>query len=111
MPERVEEVSLLREELSTLNVDQDRLMGENKVVLALGTEIFEFKATTGSIVGSLQEVKVRTVEILRDQREARKTVAVSDSNQKTLLDIVLSLKEKLSSIRVELAYLRADLKR
>lgn len=89
--------------------DKDRLTAENKVMIMQGTEITELKTTTSSLVGSLQGVMVHENEIERDLKKAKKTVAVSDSNQKTFTDNVLSLMEERSSVRVKHANLCAEL--
>lgn len=58
----VDETSRSPEKLWKTMGDKDRLTAENKIVVALGTEISELKTTTDSLVGSVQEVKVRSVE-------------------------------------------------
>lgn len=67
------------------------------------------KATTGSLVVSLQEVKAQAVEAKRKLKKSQKTVAASDVREKALSDKVTSLTEELLSVRVEHANLRADL--
>lgn len=48
-------------------------------MIARGTEISEFKTTTGSLVGAPQEVKAHAVKNEKDMEKAQETVAVSDS--------------------------------
>lgn len=60
-------------------------------------------------MGFLQDVNDRYVEIERDLRNVRETIAVSDSEQETLNDKVSSLKKELSSIRVGRANLTVDI--
>lgn len=71
MPGPVEEASRLREELFGLKGKKDRLTAENKVALALRTEISELKTSTIFLVGSIHEVKARAVETARDPEEAQ----------------------------------------
>lgn len=105
----VQEARRFREELSKSKGDKYRLTAENKVVLALGTEILALKTTTCSGVSSFQEVKTRAVETERGLKKSQETVAVSDSQQKSLTDKVSSLTKELSSIRVECVNVRVDL--
>lgn len=63
-----------------LKGDKDRPTAEDKVVLVLGTEIFELNTTTGSLVGSLQELKPRVFDTKRDLKKDQETAAVSDSH-------------------------------
>lgn len=51
MPGLVDEASRLRERLFKLRGEKDRVASENKVVLALETEISDLKTTTGLLVG------------------------------------------------------------
>lgn len=69
MPGLVEEAGSLQKEVSTLKEEKGCLVAANKVVLSLGTGISALKATTGSLVLSLQEVKVRSVEVERDLKK------------------------------------------
>lgn len=62
MPGLVGKTCGLREKFFTANRDRDRLTAENKLVLALGTEIAERKKTTGSIVVLIQIDMTRPVE-------------------------------------------------
>lgn len=55
-------------------------MPENKVVPALGTAISELKTTTGSLVGSLYEIKDRLVDTERELHRAQETFVGSDSH-------------------------------
>lgn len=71
MPGFVEEASRLREEVSNLKKEKERLVAASKLMLTLGTEVFDLKATTGSRVGYLQEVKSRTVEAERDLKKSQ----------------------------------------
>lgn len=66
MPGLVDEHSCFGEEPTALSKEKDPLTLENKVVLALETETFELKTTTGFLVGSHQQVKARMVETERD---------------------------------------------
>lgn len=45
-------------------------MAEKKIVLPQRTEISELNITTGSIIGSLQDVKARAVETEGDLKQA-----------------------------------------
>lgn len=93
MPELVGEASRLREELSKLKEERDRMMAGNKVVLVLKTEISESKKTTASIVGSLQ-MKGHAVETKRDLKKALDAIAVLDSRTRTFNEKVISQTEK-----------------
>lgn len=62
MPRMIKETSRLREELSKLKGDEDRLNAMNKVDLMLGTKVFDLKTTPRSIKAFLQEKKARVVE-------------------------------------------------
>lgn len=53
-----------------------------KVVLTLGTEIFEPKTTTVFLVDFYHEVKTRAVEIERNLKLAQDTMALSGSREK-----------------------------
>lgn len=64
------EASRLREELSKAKSNKDRQSAENKVVLPLRKKNSEFNTTTGSLVGSLQKVKVRAVETEKSLKKA-----------------------------------------
>lgn len=61
MPELVEEATFRREELFKRSEDKDRLVKENKILIATGTEISDLKTYTFSIVGSIHETKSKTI--------------------------------------------------
>lgn len=105
----VEDASRSWEEIFTTKEDRDRITTENEVVHAPRTKILELKTTTGSLAGSLQEVKACAFETVRELKKSLKTIAVSDSQQKTLIDKFMSLTEELSSIHAECANLMVDL--
>lgn len=67
------------EELSKLKGDIDRLMAVNKVVLALVMEISELETTTGSLFGSLYEIKATSAETERHLKKAQKICLVGIS--------------------------------
>lgn len=58
----VEEYNHLQKEISKAKNDIVRLTAENKVALALGTEISEFLSTVRSIIGSLLQAKSPVVD-------------------------------------------------
>lgn len=62
----MKEASCLPETLSESKWNKDRLTAENKVVLALVTNILDLKTTAGSLTGSLQELKARSNKTKRD---------------------------------------------
>lgn len=63
-------------------------------MLASGTEIYDLKTRTSSILGSLQEVAARAAETKRNLKKALETIAVSGFCEKTL-------KQKFSSLTQE----------
>lgn len=105
----VDEASSLRVGPSKLEIEMNRLTAENKVVHAIGKEISGLKTTANSIVGSLQDVKIRAIETERGLKNAQKTIAASGSWEKTLAEKFSSLMKELSSVRVKSVNLRSDL--
>lgn len=101
--------SPIREERFKLTKKRDPLTVGNMLVLALGTAISQLKTTTGCIVWSLQEVEVRTVETGRDLKMTPEIIDLYEFCDKTLKENVLSLTERLSSVCLERARLRADI--
>lgn len=82
---------------------------QNRAVLAFGTEIYDFKTMTGTIVDSLQEAKALAVETNMNVVKAQKTILVSYFRKNALKETVLSLTEELLFVRVERAIHRDDL--
>lgn len=66
LPRWVEKDCRWLEELSKTKEDWNRLTVENKVVHALERETSELMTTSSSLVGSLHEIKARTVQTGRD---------------------------------------------
>lgn len=66
------------------------------MVLVLVTKILQLVMTTGSLVGSIQELIARAVGTKRDLERTQKTVALSGIQQKTLKGKVLSLMQETS---------------
>lgn len=92
MPWLVGDASRLREELSKF-YKKYRFTVEIKIVLALGSGIFSLKTTTGSVVGSLKEVKAGVVETDGDLEKAQKDITVLGSPKKRLVEKILFLSE------------------
>lgn len=96
----VNEAHSLRNEISAMKGEKERLAAANKVVLKLDTEASDLKVTAGSLVISLQKGKARVVEDERDLKKSREVVATSDVHEKALSVKVFSLTTELSSVRV-----------
>lgn len=72
-------VGRLQEELSRTRWDKDRSSAKIKIVLAIGTEIWELETTTVSFVGSLREEKARAVKSQVDREKAQEAIEVLES--------------------------------
>lgn len=80
----VDNASRLQENFSKLRKKSNRSTAVNNVVLALRTEVSEFKTTTGSIVGFLQRLKARALKTERDLKKAQETTTLSGFCEQSL---------------------------
>lgn len=95
--------------LSKRREENNLLVAESTVALALKTEILDLKTTTGFNVGCIQEIKARLLEIERFPTETQKPIKICGSCEKTLPAKVLQLVEELSAVRINRANPRVNL--